>query len=184
VNEYRAYTVSSDGHFIGFEPLACADDAEAIARAGQLVNGYHSIEVWSGPRLVQRQGGERSRKTVSYQIKNGRMVPKDGQGRLGCGTDLRESEANMGKPTRGRFHRSMGGSALKRPRKRKFQLLGRSSSQRPENKTPQYQQRATTFLGLGFQRNGNDFLPLRDVIAIAIAGHARCPMRVRGDAHV
>jgi hypothetical protein len=31
VNEYRAYTVSSDAHFIGFEPLACADDAEAIA---------------------------------------------------------------------------------------------------------------------------------------------------------
>jgi hypothetical protein len=78
VTEYRAYTVSSDGHFIGFEPLACADDAEAIARAGQLVDGYHSIEVWSGPRLVQRLGGERSRKAVSYQIKDGRMVPKDG----------------------------------------------------------------------------------------------------------
>lgn len=78
MTEYRAYTVSSDGHFIGFEPLACADDAEAIARAGQLVHGYHSIEVWSGARLVQRLGGERRRKAVSYQIKDGRMVPKDG----------------------------------------------------------------------------------------------------------
>jgi hypothetical protein len=75
VTEYRAYT---DGHLTGFEPLAYADDAEAIAKAGQLVDGYHSIEVWSGPRLVQRLGGEQSRKAVSYQIKDGRMVPKDG----------------------------------------------------------------------------------------------------------
>lgn len=78
MTEYRAYTVSSDGHFTGFEPLACADDAEGIAKAGQLVDGYHSIVVWSGPRLVQRLGGEKSRKAVSYQIKDGRMVPKDG----------------------------------------------------------------------------------------------------------
>ena len=90
----------------------------------------------------------------------------------------------MGKPTRGTFRRSMGGSALKRTRKRKFQLLGRSSSQRLENKDPQYQQRAPTFPGPGFRGNGNDFLPLRDVIAIAIAGHARGPLLVRGDAHV
>jgi hypothetical protein len=78
VTEYRAYAVSSDGHFTGFETLACADDAEAIAKAGQLVDGYHSIEVWSGRRLVQRLGEEKSRKAVSYQIKGGRMVPKDG----------------------------------------------------------------------------------------------------------
>lgn len=40
----------------------------------------------------------------------------------------------MRKPTRGTFRRTMGGSALKRTRKRKFQLSGRSSSQRLENK--------------------------------------------------
>ena len=31
--EYRAYTVGSDGRFIGFEPLVCADDPEAIQKA-------------------------------------------------------------------------------------------------------------------------------------------------------
>jgi hypothetical protein len=44
-----------------------------------------------------------------------------------------------------------------RTRKRKFQLLGRSSIQRLENKNPQYQQRVPTFLGPGFRGNGNDF---------------------------
>jgi hypothetical protein len=28
--EYRAYSVGEDGGFTGFEPLVCADDAEAI----------------------------------------------------------------------------------------------------------------------------------------------------------
>jgi hypothetical protein len=31
--EYRAYPVGIDGHFIGFEPLVCADDAGAIEKA-------------------------------------------------------------------------------------------------------------------------------------------------------
>jgi hypothetical protein len=53
VADYRAYTVGLDGHFTGFEPLICADDAEAIARATQLVDG-HDIELWSGQRLVAR----------------------------------------------------------------------------------------------------------------------------------
>jgi hypothetical protein len=51
--EYRAYMVGIDGHFIGFEPLVCADDAEATEKAKHLVDG-HAIEVWSGPRLVIR----------------------------------------------------------------------------------------------------------------------------------
>jgi hypothetical protein len=51
--EYRAYTVGRDGHFIGFEPLICADDSEAIERATRLVDG-HDIELWSGTRLVIR----------------------------------------------------------------------------------------------------------------------------------
>jgi hypothetical protein len=37
--EYRAYTVGVDGHFVGFEPLTCADDAEAIEKAKRLVDG-------------------------------------------------------------------------------------------------------------------------------------------------
>jgi hypothetical protein len=51
--EYRAYTVGVDGHFVGFEPLTCADDAEAIERAKRLANGQ-DVELWSGPRLVIR----------------------------------------------------------------------------------------------------------------------------------
>ena len=51
--EYRAFTVGLDGHFIGFEPLVCADDADAIEKAKRLVVD-RPIELWSGPRLVIR----------------------------------------------------------------------------------------------------------------------------------
>jgi hypothetical protein len=57
VAEYRAYGVGRDGHFNGFEPLICADDAEAIAKAKRLVDG-HDIELWSGARLVIRLEAE------------------------------------------------------------------------------------------------------------------------------
>ena len=51
--DYRAYTVGLDGRFIGFEPLVCADDAEAIRKAELLVVD-RSIELWNGPRFVIR----------------------------------------------------------------------------------------------------------------------------------
>jgi hypothetical protein len=51
--EYRAFFVGNGGHFAGFEPLVCADDAEAIEKAERLVDG-HDVELWSGPRLVAR----------------------------------------------------------------------------------------------------------------------------------
>jgi len=38
--EYRAYTVGRDGHFLGFEPLICSDDAEAIEKAKRLLGGH------------------------------------------------------------------------------------------------------------------------------------------------
>jgi hypothetical protein len=53
VIEYRAFIVGSDGHFAGFEPLICANDAEAIAKAKRLVIN-HDVELWSGARLVIR----------------------------------------------------------------------------------------------------------------------------------
>jgi hypothetical protein len=53
--EYRAYTVGTDGHFIGFTPLVCTDDADAIEQAKQLLAGL-VIEVWSGERMVTRLG--------------------------------------------------------------------------------------------------------------------------------
>jgi hypothetical protein len=51
--EYRIYTVGSDGHFIGFTPLFCEDDAQAIQKAEQLLDG-HDLQLWSGPRYVGR----------------------------------------------------------------------------------------------------------------------------------
>jgi hypothetical protein len=51
--EYRAYTVGSDGHFVGSLALICADDAEAIERAKRFVDG-HDIKLWSGDRFIIR----------------------------------------------------------------------------------------------------------------------------------
>jgi hypothetical protein len=53
MQEYRAYTMDPEGHFIGYEPMVCANDSEAFERAKGLV-GRHAIELWSGPRLVIR----------------------------------------------------------------------------------------------------------------------------------
>ena len=53
MSEYRAYTVDQDGHFIGYEPFVCADDADAIEKAGALVDG-HDVELWCGERFVAK----------------------------------------------------------------------------------------------------------------------------------
>jgi hypothetical protein len=37
--------------FIGYEPLVCRDDGEAVSKAKQLVDG-HNVEVWCADRLV------------------------------------------------------------------------------------------------------------------------------------
>jgi hypothetical protein len=51
--EYRAYTVGSDGHFVGSQALICSDDAEAIGKTKRLIHG-HDIELWSGDRFIIR----------------------------------------------------------------------------------------------------------------------------------
>jgi hypothetical protein len=51
--EYRAYTVGLDGYFVGYEPMVCTNDAEAIDKAKRLLDGY-DIELWSGDRFVIR----------------------------------------------------------------------------------------------------------------------------------
>lgn len=51
MTEYRAFIVGRDGHFVGFEPLVCADDVEAIKKAERLVDG-HDVELWSRERMV------------------------------------------------------------------------------------------------------------------------------------
>jgi hypothetical protein len=75
--EYRAYIVGDGEHFIGFEPLVCADDGEAIEKAKRLID-KHPIEIWSGDRLVKRLNlpGKPGGDAVSHKIKGGRMVPK------------------------------------------------------------------------------------------------------------
>ena len=73
--DYRAYIVGGDGHFCGFEPLICADDAEAIERAKRLV-AEQDIELWNGPRLVIRLNATGKPSAVSHEVIDGRLVPK------------------------------------------------------------------------------------------------------------
>ncbi|HTF64797.1 MAG TPA: hypothetical protein VK638_19125 [Edaphobacter sp.] len=74
---YRAYIVGADGHFVGFEPIVCADDTEAIEKADRLVID-HDVELWCGERLVRhlrvedKPGGDAS----SHKVVDGRMVRK------------------------------------------------------------------------------------------------------------
>ena len=42
---------------IGYEPLICADDAEAVEKAKRLINGL-DIEVWNGGRFVAKLVGQ------------------------------------------------------------------------------------------------------------------------------
>jgi hypothetical protein len=53
VQEYRAYTIGPDGHFISHRAFVCANDADATEWAGQLIDG-HDIELWNEGRLVAR----------------------------------------------------------------------------------------------------------------------------------
>ena len=77
MTEYRAYTVGDDGHFVGFEPLVCANDAEAIEKASRLVDWY-DIELWSGERFVKRLISPDSprRDAVTHEVRKGRLIPK------------------------------------------------------------------------------------------------------------
>jgi hypothetical protein len=75
--EYRAYLVGDDGHIIGFEPLVCADDGEAVEKAKRFAT-KHSVELWSGDRLVKRltAAAETAPDTTSQEVIDGRTVPK------------------------------------------------------------------------------------------------------------
>jgi hypothetical protein len=72
--EYRAYMVGPEGNFVGYEPLICADDGEAIGKAKRLA-GQYPVELWSGPMLVTSIPKQRAR-AVTHEIHEGRMVPK------------------------------------------------------------------------------------------------------------
>ena len=53
MDEYRAYVVGDDGHFVYFEGFECPDGDEAIAKAKRLLNGQ-KLELWSLDRFVVR----------------------------------------------------------------------------------------------------------------------------------
>ncbi len=72
--EYRAYTVGSDGHFVGFEPIVCDTDDQAIGRA-KLLPGDRDIEVWCADRMVVKLTGNHSG-AITHEIKDGCLKPK------------------------------------------------------------------------------------------------------------
>jgi hypothetical protein len=59
---------------VGYEPLICADDGEAIGKAKRLAGQYPG-ELWSGPMLVSSLPKQRAG-AVTHEIQQGRMVPK------------------------------------------------------------------------------------------------------------
>jgi hypothetical protein len=49
--QYQAYIIGSDGEFQKSVPLECADDAVALKKAKQLVDGHH-VELWELTRKI------------------------------------------------------------------------------------------------------------------------------------
>ena len=78
MTEYRLYTVESDGHFIGSRTFTADSDDDAVVWAKQQIED-HSVELWSGPRLVRRldPAEKRDAAAVTHTIETGRMLPKN-----------------------------------------------------------------------------------------------------------
>jgi hypothetical protein len=53
MEEYRAYIIGADGHFIRAVELLCPDDDSAKEYASNLVEG-HDVELWQGDRHIVR----------------------------------------------------------------------------------------------------------------------------------
>ncbi len=75
--DYRAYIIGADGHFYSAIRLECTGDAEAMKEAEKLVDG-HDVELWQGIRKVAafQHKHEKSRRTITHEIHDGRMIPK------------------------------------------------------------------------------------------------------------
>jgi hypothetical protein len=74
MSEYRAFTVGTDGHFVGFEPIVCDTDDQAIEAAKRLLDGL-AAEVWCADRMVARLATKESG-AVTHKVQEGRMIPK------------------------------------------------------------------------------------------------------------
>jgi len=55
VIDYRLYFLNDQGRIVRAEPFACADDAEALKRAGALADGS-TVELWRSDRIIGRMG--------------------------------------------------------------------------------------------------------------------------------
>jgi len=53
MQDYRAYFVGSQIHFVGYRRFVCEDDGEAIEKAKEIFEGP-TIELWCGARFVTR----------------------------------------------------------------------------------------------------------------------------------
>jgi hypothetical protein len=51
MTQYRAYIIGADGEFQSSGPLECADDAAALKKAKQFVDGHH-VELWQFARKI------------------------------------------------------------------------------------------------------------------------------------
>jgi hypothetical protein len=75
MSEYRAYIIGYDGHIASFRTFVCGNDADATVWTKQLVDG-HDVELWSGDRFVILLQSASKPGAVSYEVIDGRMVPK------------------------------------------------------------------------------------------------------------
>jgi hypothetical protein len=73
--EYRAYIIGSDGQFRDAIAMNCDDDQKASKRAGSLAKAEAvEIELWQEARKVATF--KRQRDTITYEVHDGRMIPK------------------------------------------------------------------------------------------------------------
>jgi hypothetical protein len=75
VSQYRAYIIGYDGHIASFRTFVCGNDADATVWTKQLLDG-HDIELWSGDRFVIFLQSPSKPGAVTYDVIEGRMVPK------------------------------------------------------------------------------------------------------------
>lgn len=60
VMEYRFYWIGPDEHIQAARNLECASDAEARAKALEIIGDFPTMEVWEGTRRVERLTGRAS----------------------------------------------------------------------------------------------------------------------------
>jgi len=60
MTQYRAYIIGTDGEFKSSGPLECADDAVALKKAKQFVDGHH-VELWQFTRKIAAFDGKTRR---------------------------------------------------------------------------------------------------------------------------